>query len=88
MPMPELLEAGFDYNSGEALAAQLFMRKRDELPTAIAASSDQQAIGIMRGASDYGISIPAMFPSLASTIFRWLALPHHAFRQLCSLLKQ
>lgn len=58
MPMPELLEAGFDYNSGEALAAQLFMRKRDELPTAIAASSDQQAIGIMRGASDYGISIP------------------------------
>ncbi|MCY1378049.1 Catabolite control protein A [compost metagenome] len=58
MPMPELLEAGFDYSSGEALAAQLFMRKRDELPTAIAASSDQQAIGIMRGASDYGISIP------------------------------
>jgi LacI family transcriptional regulator len=28
------------------------------LPTAIATASDQQAIGIMRGASDYGLSIP------------------------------
>lgn len=34
------------------------MRKREGVPTAIATSSDQQAIGIMRGASDYGISIP------------------------------
>jgi LacI family transcriptional regulator len=58
MAMPEILEAGFDYHAGEALAARLFMRKHDELPTAIATASDQQAIGIMRGASDYGLSIP------------------------------
>mgnify|MGYP004713504585 CR=1 FL=1 len=58
MAMPEILEAGFDYHAGEALAARLFMRRHDEFPTAIATASDQQAIGIMRGASGYGLSIP------------------------------
>ncbi|ENN88693.1 transcriptional regulator, LacI family [Rhizobium freirei PRF 81] len=56
---PLIAEAGFDYESGRSAGNYLLARARHERPTAIFASSDQQAIGCMRAAHDLGIPIPA-----------------------------
>ncbi|MBR0750988.1 LacI family DNA-binding transcriptional regulator [Bradyrhizobium jicamae] len=56
---PLFVNAAFDYESGRAAGAFLLARPRDERPTAIFASSDQQAIGCLRAANDLGIPIPA-----------------------------
>lgn len=58
LPEPEVVEADFDFSSGEALVPHFFMRSQANIPTAIATASDQQAIGLIRGASDYGVSVP------------------------------
>ncbi len=49
----------FNYHSGERLARQLLERPSAERVTAIAAASDQQAIGAIRAARDLGQSVPA-----------------------------
>ncbi|MBB2793802.1 UNVERIFIED_ORG: LacI family transcriptional regulator [Rhizobium pisi] len=54
-----IAEAAFDYESGRSAGNYLLARARSERPTAIFASSDQQAIGCMRAAHDLGIPIPA-----------------------------
>ncbi|MDK4742885.1 LacI family DNA-binding transcriptional regulator [Rhizobium sp. LEGMi198b] len=54
-----IAEAAFDYESGRSAGNYLLARARYERPTAIFASSDQQAIGCMRAAHDLGIPIPA-----------------------------
>ncbi|MBB3425574.1 LacI family transcriptional regulator [Rhizobium sp. BK312] len=56
---PLIAEAAFDYESGRSAGNYLLARARHERPTAIFASSDQQAIGCMRAAHDLGIPIPA-----------------------------
>ncbi|KAA1176596.1 LacI family transcriptional regulator [Rhizobium tropici] len=56
---PLVAEASFDYESGRLAGNYLLARARNERPTAIFASSDQQAIGCMRAAYDLGIPIPA-----------------------------
>ncbi|MBN8954895.1 MULTISPECIES: LacI family DNA-binding transcriptional regulator [unclassified Rhizobium] len=57
--LPLIAEAAFDYESGRSAGNYLLARARHERPTAIFASSDQQAIGCMRAAHDLGIPIPA-----------------------------
>ncbi|OWV84415.1 LacI family DNA-binding transcriptional regulator [Rhizobium sp. R693] len=58
--IPSLIaEAAFDYESGRLAGNYLLARARNERPTAIFASSDQQAIGCMRAAHDLGIPVPA-----------------------------
>ncbi|SNT73769.1 LacI family DNA-binding transcriptional regulator [Paracoccus seriniphilus] len=52
-------EGSFDYTSGELLARAMLELPPDERPTAIAAASDQQAIGALRLARDMGIEVPA-----------------------------
>lgn len=54
-----VVEAPFDYDGGLTAGRHLLSRAPDERPTAILASSDQQAIGCMRAAFDLGIQIPA-----------------------------
>ncbi|MBX4953848.1 LacI family DNA-binding transcriptional regulator [Rhizobium binae] len=54
-----IAEAAFDYESGRSAGNYLLARARSERPTAIFASSDQQAIGCMRAAHDLGIPVPA-----------------------------
>ncbi|WP_267548948.1 LacI family DNA-binding transcriptional regulator [Rhizobium rhizogenes] len=54
-----ITEAAFDYESGRSAGNYLLARARNERPTAIFTSSDQQAIGCMRAAYDLGIPIPA-----------------------------
>jgi LacI family transcriptional regulator len=54
-----VVDAAFDYESGREAGAFLLARPRDERPTAIFASSDQQAIGCLRAANDVGIPVPA-----------------------------
>ncbi|EJZ22131.1 LacI family DNA-binding transcriptional regulator, partial [Rhizobium sp. Pop5] len=56
---PLIAEAAFDYESGRWAGNYLLARARNERPTAIFASSDQQAIGCMRAAHDLGIPVPA-----------------------------
>ncbi|MBX4929855.1 LacI family DNA-binding transcriptional regulator [Rhizobium binae] len=56
---PLIAEAAFDYESGRSAGNYLLARARSERPTAIFASSDQQAIGCMRAAHDLGIPVPA-----------------------------
>jgi LacI family transcriptional regulator len=53
------VEGQFDYDSGEHIAHQLLAVAPDKRPTAIAAASDQQAIGALRAARDLGISVPS-----------------------------
>lgn len=48
----------FDYASGEDIARGILFSQASERPTAIAAASDQQAIGALRAARDLGISVP------------------------------
>jgi LacI family transcriptional regulator len=54
----EIVAGRFDYQSGETAAAQFLSRSAGERPTAIAAASDQQAIGALRAARDFKIDIP------------------------------
>ena len=54
----EVVEGHFDYASGEALARQILSGSQGSLPTAIAAASDQQAIGALRAARDLNIPVP------------------------------
>jgi len=56
---PLFVNAAFDYESGRTAGTFLLARPRAERPTAIFASSDQQAIGCLRAANDLGIPIPA-----------------------------
>ena len=56
---PLVVAAAFDYESGCAAGTYLLARPRAERPTAIFASSDQQAIGCLRAANDLGIPVPA-----------------------------
>lgn len=56
---PLIIETAFDYESGRSAGNYLLARARHERPTAIFASSDQQAIGCMRAAHDLGIPVPA-----------------------------
>ncbi|MBX4961009.1 LacI family DNA-binding transcriptional regulator [Rhizobium binae] len=56
---PLIAEAAFDYESGRSAGNYLLARARSERPTAVFASSDQQAIGCMRAAHDLGIPVPA-----------------------------
>ena len=48
----------FDYTSGEAIARDILSLEQSKRPTAIAAASDQQAIGAIRAATDMGVSVP------------------------------
>lgn len=48
----------FDYDSGERIARELLSLPPAERPTAIAAASDQQAIGALRAARDLKIDVP------------------------------
>lgn len=51
-------EGVFDYDSGEHLARTLLLQPASERPTAIAAASDQMAIGVLRAARDMEIAVP------------------------------
>lgn len=53
-----LHEAHFDYLSGESIAYELLGKDAQARPTALAAASDQQAIGALRAARDLGIDVP------------------------------
>ena len=48
----------FNYASGEAIARDILSLEQSKRPTAIAAASDQQAIGAIRAATDMGVSVP------------------------------
>lgn len=48
----------FDYASAEAIARNILSQGQPDRPTAIAAASDQQAIGAIRAATDMGMSVP------------------------------
>lgn len=54
----EIVTANFDYESGEAVARKLLSQAPGKRPTAIAAASDQQAIGALRAARDLGLDVP------------------------------
>jgi LacI family transcriptional regulator len=54
----EIFSGRFDYESGEVIGRRLLSQPRDKRPTAIAAGSDQQAIGALRAARDLGIDVP------------------------------
>ncbi len=55
-----VVEGQFDYDSGEEIGRSLLAgRPADKRPTAIAAASDQQAIGVLRSARDLKIAVPA-----------------------------
>ena len=51
-----MLHAGFNKAAGFAIGTELFAR--DSLPRALFVANDQQAIGVIRAASDAGLSIP------------------------------
>ncbi|MBB6304800.1 LacI family transcriptional regulator [Rhizobium leucaenae] len=54
----EIVDGKFDYESGERIARDLLLRPPQDRPTAIAAASDQQAIGALRAARDLKIDVP------------------------------
>ncbi|OWW04794.1 LacI family transcriptional regulator [Rhizobium sp. R72] len=54
----EIVHGKFDYDSGERIARELLSRPTLGRPTAIAAASDQQAIGALRAARDLKIDVP------------------------------
>ncbi|HYA72806.1 MAG TPA: LacI family DNA-binding transcriptional regulator [Roseiarcus sp.] len=56
---PIVVHGSFNYESGRAAGASLLAAPPDERPTAVFASSDQQAIGCLRAANDLGIPVPA-----------------------------
>jgi LacI family transcriptional regulator len=53
-----ILQGKFDYDSGERIARELLSLPPADRPTAIAAASDQQAIGALRAARDLKIDVP------------------------------
>ena len=55
----QTIEGHFDYVSGEEIARELLSADLTKRPTAIAAASDQQAIGALRIARDLGIDVPS-----------------------------
>ncbi len=58
-PSDDLVVRGsFDYESGRQACLALLSRPPAARPTAIFASSDQQAIGCLRAAVDLGIKVP------------------------------
>jgi LacI family transcriptional regulator len=58
-PDPDLaLEGDFTTSGGRACASKLFELPLEKRPTAIFASSDQMAYGVLAAAEEYGISIP------------------------------
>ena len=58
-PDPELvLEGDFLPPSGRACASTLFQLPAEKRPTAIFASSDEMAYGVISAAEEYGLSIP------------------------------
>lgn len=54
----QTFEGTFDYLSGEEIGRKILSVGKADRPTAIAAASDQIAIGVMRAARDLGISVP------------------------------
>jgi LacI family transcriptional regulator len=54
----KIFRGQFDYASGEAITRKILSLEHPERPTAIAAASDQQAIGAIRAATDMGVSVP------------------------------
>jgi len=54
----EIFSGRFDYESGEVIARRLLAQPPQMRPTAIAAASDQQAIGVLRAARDLGLDVP------------------------------
>ncbi len=54
----EIIPGRFDYASGESAAREVLARPAQLRPTAIAAASDQQAIGVLRAARDLRIDVP------------------------------
>jgi LacI family transcriptional regulator len=54
----KIFRGQFDYASGEAITRKILSLELPERPTAIAAASDQQAIGAIRAATDMGVSVP------------------------------
>lgn len=54
----EIFSGRFDYGSGEVIGRRLLAQPYGKRPTAIAAASDQQAIGVLRTARDLGIDVP------------------------------
>ncbi len=54
----EIFSGRFDYESGEVIGRRLLSQPRDRRPTAIAAGSDQQAIGVLRASRDLGLDVP------------------------------
>ncbi|RUM08004.1 LacI family DNA-binding transcriptional regulator [Rhizobium chutanense] len=54
----EIAYGKFDYESGERIARDLLSRPPQDRPTAIAAASDQQAIGALRAARDLKVDVP------------------------------
>ncbi|AZV78486.1 LacI family transcriptional regulator [Parasedimentitalea marina] len=54
----QIVEGHFDYASGEDIGRRLLSERAELRPTAIAAASDQQAIGALRVARDLGIDVP------------------------------
>ena len=56
---PTVAEASFDYMGGYEAGLRLLSAAEGERPTAILASSDQQAIGLLRAAHHLGITVPA-----------------------------
>lgn len=51
-------EGQFDYDSGEEICRQMWAQQDTPHPTAIAAASDQQAIGVLRAARDLKLDVP------------------------------
>jgi LacI family transcriptional regulator len=54
----EVFRGKFDFASGEQIAREILSRPEQARATAIAAASDQQAIGAVRAARDMGLSVP------------------------------
>jgi LacI family transcriptional regulator len=54
----QVFRGQFDFASGERIAREVLAFSETERPTAIAAASDQQAIGAVRAARDMGLSVP------------------------------
>jgi LacI family transcriptional regulator len=55
----QMFSAQFDYAAGEKIARQLLSDKTSKWPTAIAAASDQIAIGALRAARDLKVNVPS-----------------------------
>lgn len=53
-----IYEGQFDYDSGEDICRAIWAETLEQHPTAIAAASDQQAIGVLRAARDLKLDVP------------------------------